>query len=144
MVCGYIKSEGMQGMSYYEPGEALDRCRAADKHWVAGDYGRFFEEYMNIAVETSYPLAECQVGFCYLEGHGVEKDVEKALYWTNRSALHGDMDAQYNLAWIYENGICGSVDLKKARHWYRQSALQGFDMAVEKCREYGISLEARD
>ena len=64
-------------MSYYEPGEALDRCRAADKHWVAGDYGRFFEEYMNIAVETSYPLAECQVGFCYLECHGVEKDVER-------------------------------------------------------------------
>ena len=45
-----------------------------------------------------YPLAECQIGYFYYEGLGVEKDLEKALYWTRRAAEHGDRDGQYNLA----------------------------------------------
>lgn len=38
------------------------------------------------------------MGFSYLEGIGTEKDLEKALYWTTRSAEHGDRDGECNLA----------------------------------------------
>ena len=35
-----------------------------------------FSGYLPIA-EQGYPLAECQIGYFYLEGRGVEKNVEK-------------------------------------------------------------------
>lgn len=51
---------------------------------------KWFEWYLVIAEETSYALAECQVGYAYFEGIGTEKNLEKALYWTTRSAKYGD------------------------------------------------------
>ena len=132
---GRSNAEGVDDMNRYEPGQALDRCRAADRYWLAGELDRFFEEYLRIATETSYPLAECQVGFCYLEGHGVAPDPEKALYWSERAARCGDRDAQFNLAWIYESGICGAPDHERAKYWYAQSARQGLAMAQDRYRK---------
>ena len=82
-------------------------------------------------------MAECQVGFFYLEGIGTEKNTEKALCWTERAATHGDRDGQCNLAWIYEEGLGVVRDLDKAEYWYLRAARQGHDLALEKCREYG-------
>jgi len=76
------------------------------------------------------------VGYFYLEGLGVEKDVEKAFAWTEKAARDGDWDAQFNLAWFYEEGIGTARDLAKARYWCEQAALQGHDEAVEKCKEW--------
>lgn len=63
--------------------------------------------------EKGYPLAECQVGYFYLEGLGVEKDLPKAFYWTERAATHGDWDGQYNLGSFYEDGVGVAQDLEK-------------------------------
>ena len=68
----------------------------------------------------------------------MEKDLEKAVYWTRRSARHGDHDAQYNLGEFYENGTGIKKDLLKALYWYTQSALQQDEDAIEKCRQYRI------
>lgn len=99
---------------------------------------KWFEGYLIIAEETSYALAECQVGYAYLEGIGTEKNLEKALYWTTLSAEHGDRDGQCNLAWIYEEGLCGKKDLEQAKYWYKKSALQDHDLLIEKCKEYNV------
>lgn len=88
-----------------------------------------------------YPLAECQVGYFYSEGLGVEKNLEQALYWTRRAAAHGDWDAQYNLGEYYEAGTGVPQDMAQARHWYRQAALQNHDLALQKCGQLGIPLE---
>ena len=90
--------------------------------------------------EQEYPLAECQIGYFYYEGFGVEKDLAKALYWTRRAAEHGDRDGQYNLAWFYENAIGVERDIEQAKHWYRLAALQNDDLAIEKCKELGVVL----
>ena len=125
--------------SYYKPCIELDRCLILDQYWEK-DMKKWFEGYLIIAEETSYALAECQVGYAYLEGIGTEKNLEKALYWTTRSAEHGDRDGQCNLAWIYEEGLCGEKDLEKAKYWYKKSALQNHDLSIEKCKEYNIEL----
>ena len=122
--------------SYYKPCKELGRCLENDRYWEK-DMKKWFESYLLIAEETSYPLAECQVGFAYLEGIGTEKDLEKALYWTTRSAEHGDRDGQCTLSWIYEEGLCGTKDLEKAKYWYKKSALQQHDLSIEKCKELG-------
>lgn len=126
--------------NYYKPCKELDECLATDKYQNSQEYVKWFQGYYKIATETSYPLAECQVGFSYLEGIGVEKDYEKAFYWTERSAKHGDRDGQCNLAWIYEEGFGIEIDLENAKYWYKQAALQGHDLAIEKCKEYNIEI----
>ena len=90
--------------------------------------------------EQGYPLAECQIGYFYYEGLGVEKDLEKALYWTRRAAEHGYRDGQYNLAEFYEEAIGVERDIEQAKHWYRLAALQNNDLAIEKCKELGVAL----
>lgn len=80
------------------------------------------------------------MGYFYFEGIGVEKDIDKAVYWTRRSAEHGDRDAQFNLAQFYEEGIGTDTDIEEAKHWYRLSALQGHTEALEKCVEYEITI----
>ena len=45
--------------------------------------------YMEIARETGYPLAYCQVGYAYLEGIGVGKDLLRAKEWYQKAAHQG-------------------------------------------------------
>lgn len=119
--------------SYYKPCPELDECeRLIREHFETKQYEKCFEGHLPLA-EKGYPLAECQIGYFYFDGLGVEKDMTKAFYWTERAARHGDRDGQYNLAWFYEEGIGVAPDPDKARHWYRQAAWQYHDLAIRKC-----------
>ena len=125
---------------YYKPCKELDICNELmEKYWDKKEYKKCFEGHLVLA-EQGYPLAECQVGFFYLEGIGVEKDFEKALFWTERAAVHGDRDGQCNLAWIYEEGFGVEKNIEKVKYWYKQAALQGHDLAIEKCEELNIEI----
>jgi hypothetical protein len=125
---------------YYKPCKEFDMCNALiEQYWASKQYDQCFAGHLVLA-EQGYPLAECQVGYFYLEGLGVKKDLAKALFWTERAAAHGDWDAQHNLAWFYEEGIGVEKDMQKARHWYTQAALQHHDLAIGKCKEFGVEL----
>ena len=101
--------------SYYTPCKEFDACNELiERYWKTGQYEQCFRGHLQLA-EKGYPLAECQVGYFYLEGIGVQKNLEKAFYWTERAAQHGDRDAQFNLGWFYENGIVVAKDLEQFR-----------------------------
>lgn len=125
---------------YYKPCPELDRCNELiEQYWNSRQYDKCFAGHLELA-EQGYPLAECQVGYFYYEGIGVAKDIEKALFWTERAAGHGDRDAQYNLGCFYEEGTGVEANPEKARHWYRLAAAQNQEAAVEKWKEIcGIS-----
>lgn len=126
--------------SYYTPCKELALCEELiEKYWNTQRYDKCFEGHLALA-EQGYPLAECQVGYFYLKGLGVEQNAEQAFYWTQRAAVHGDWDGQYNLASFYEEGVGVARDPALARHWYRQAALQKHALALEKCRELGITV----
>ena len=93
--------------------------------------------------EKGYPLAECQVGYFFYDGIGVEKDADKAFYWTQRAAEHGDRDGQFNLAYFYEEGIGTPVNMEKAKHWYKKAAEQNHDLAIQKCQDLNLGDEYR-
>ena len=132
----------MMSENYYKPCRELDICNGLiEKYFNTQQYEKCFEGHLALA-EQGYPLAECQVGYFYYDGLGVEKDLEKAVWWTRRAADHGDRDGQCNLAWFYEDGIGVEQDLEQAAFWYRQAALQDHDLAIKKCSELGISLGA--
>ena len=127
--------------SYYKPCVELDICNELiEKYFKTEQFDKCFEGHLALA-NKGYALAECQVGYFYLDGLGVEKDVSKALYWTERAASHGDRDGQYNLAWFYEEGIGIDTDIEKAQYWYKKAALQDHDLAIAKCRALGIDID---
>ena len=127
--------------SYYKPCRELDICNELiEKYFNTQQYEKCFEGHLVLA-EQGYPLAECQIGYFYYDGLGVEKDLAKAVWWTRRAADHGDRDGQCNLAWFYEDGIGVERDMEQAAFWYRQAALQDHDLAIDKCKELGISLD---
>ncbi len=127
---------------YYKPCPELDRCNELiEKHFHSQQYEECFQGHLALA-QQGYPLAECQVGYFYYDGLGVEKDLDKAVYWTRRAADHGDRDGQCNLAWFHEDGIGVARDMEQAIFWYRKAALQEHDLAMEKCKELGVDIHA--
>ena len=76
--------------SYFKPCRELEICdELIEKYFNTQQYEKCFEGHLALA-EQGYPLAECQVGYFYYEGLGVEKDLEKEVWWTRRAADHGD------------------------------------------------------
>ena len=127
---------------YYKPCPELDTCNnLIERYFHTRQYEKCFEGHLRLA-EKGYPLAECQVGYFYYDGLGAEKDLEKAVYWTRRSADHGDRDGQFNLAWFHEEGIGVEKDLEQAAFWYRKAAEQEHDLAIQKCGALGIDMNA--
>lgn len=125
---------------YYKPCKELEICEElTEKYWESKQYDKCFAGHLVLA-EQGYPLAECQIGYFYFDGLGVEKDLSKAVYWTRRAAEHGDRDGQYNLAWFYEEALGVEQDMDMAKHWYKMAALQEHDLALGKCKELGIEL----
>lgn len=128
----------------YKPCREFDACNELiQTYFLTGRYQECFEGHLKLA-EAGYPLAECQVGYFYYEGLGVERDPERAFYWTKRAAEHGDWDAQNNLAELfYEPGLVVERDLEKAGEWYAKAAAAGHPGAAEKCRAMGVRYGSR-
>ena len=106
-----------------------------ERFFYAKEYKKCFSGFLNLT-KKGYPLAECLVGYFFLEGLGIEKDLLKALYWTMLSAEHGDKNGQYNLARYYEEGIAVKKDVDMAKCWYEKEAAQGNKLAIEKLTDY--------
>ena len=123
---------------YYAPCRELEICDSLfSQYWEAGEYGRIFSGLLPLA-EQGYPLAECQVGYFYAEGLGVERDLDRALLWTRRAAEHGDRDGQFNLGCFYEEGTVLARDMEQAALWYQRAAHQGHTEAAERLRALGV------
>ena len=123
---------------YYAPCRELEICDSLfSQYWEAGEYGRIFSGLLPLA-EQGYPLAECQVGYFYAQGLGVERDLDRALLWTRRAAEHGDRDGQFNLGCFYEEGTALARSMGQAALWYQGAARQGHAEAAERCRALGV------
>ena len=110
--------------NYYKPCRELDICNELiEKYFNTQQYEKCFEGHLVLA-EQGYPLAECQVGYFYYDGLGVEKDLAKAVWWTRRAADHGDRDG--HVTWL------GSM--KMASVWIVIWSRQLFGTGKPPCR----------
>jgi TPR repeat protein len=75
--------------------------RLIHTYYEKGDYETCFAGCLKLA-EEGYSLAQCQVGYFYYMGQGIEKNLQKAYEWTAKAAAQGDPDAPENLIEIAE------------------------------------------
>ncbi len=81
------------------------------------------------AAEQGNATAQCNLGYCYDNGQGVEQNLEEAVKWYRKAAEQGNATAQCNLGFCYENGDGIEQNLEEARMWFRKSAEQGNERA---------------
>ena len=96
------------------------------------------------AAERGEAWAQHNLGVCYDNGDGVEKDLREAVRWYRKSAEQGLAAAQYNLGVCYANGNGVEQDLREAVRWWRKAAEQGHATAqynLGVCYEKGIGVE---
>ncbi len=70
--------------------------------------------------------AMVRVGETYVQGNGVEPNMDMGLEWLNKAAAQGSGEAMYLLAELYSTGLGVTTDIKKAYEWYLKSAETGY------------------
>jgi TPR repeat protein len=77
-------------------------------------------------------IAQNNLGHMYADGRGVPRDVQKAIYWYNRSAEHGFGPAKVNLGVVYLYGLGKlAANKEKACHWFKEAANQSNNDATD-------------
>lgn len=71
-------------------------------------------KYLNIADEAGFARAQLQLGLCYINGLGVEKNEKTALEYFQKAALQCVPEAYMYLCIMYRDGIGTDVDIDKA------------------------------
>ena len=92
-----------------------------------------------IAAGREMPEAQYNLGCCYSNGKGVEKDIVEAVKWFRKAAEKGVPEAQYYLGYCYSNGKGVEKDIVEAVKWFRKAAKQGHPKAREALKVLGES-----
>ena len=89
------------------------------------------------AKEKLFPPAMRKLASCYLQGDGVEKDIDRGLRWLKYAATSGcDVDAAHEIALIHEYSLHGvETDVVRAADWFLKAAENGH---VEAMAEYAM------
>jgi TPR repeat protein len=92
-----------------------------------------------LRVDPLSTSAQCNLGYMYEQGQGVQQDFKQAVAWYRKAAEQGLADAQYNLGNMYHNGQGVQQDIKQAAAWYRKAAEQGIATA-----QYNLGITYRE
>lgn len=88
-----------------------------------------FEDWIKLAKQGD-ALAQNNVAIMYMQGIGVEKDVDMAYRWRMKALRKGNPQAQYGMGLAYENGYGGvRQSYRRAFFWYKKAAEQGYALA---------------
>jgi len=82
------------------------------------------EEMISLANE-GIPSYQCMLGYKYLDGDGVEKNIPEAVKWFKLAAGNGDVYAAYTLGKTFHEGDGIPQDYAEAMKWFRLAAEMG-------------------
>lgn len=80
------------------------------------------------SAEQGDAKAQYNLGVCYYNGNGVEKDYQEAVKWYRKAAEQGIAEAQCNLGLCYDEGRGVIQNKVKAYAWYALSSKNGDDV----------------
>ncbi len=107
--------------------------RRAYEAAARGDYSSALAVWGPLA-HAGVPRAQNNVGACFAEGLGVERDATLARRWLTLAADAGDPVGQRNLATLYFDGVGLERDYALAVALYRAAAEQGDGPAQDPLR----------
>lgn len=92
---------------------------------------KLYLEYLIKAANAGDPIAQDDLGGEYAFGEILEKNDEKFLYWTAKSASSGYLNAQINLGMAHYSGSNGlKKDNDEAKKWFTLAAAKGDEISI--------------
>jgi TPR repeat protein len=140
-----IQPHGQLQQSSSVAGDEKSLWAAAHTALAQKDYSGAFSIYTVLA-QHGNAIAQFNLGACYINGQGVQKDEKQAFDWFEKSAVQGNTQAlqviqsaaargnaiaQYSLGDFYLNGQGVQSDEKQAFDWLTKSAAQGSIPALQ-------------
>ena len=107
--------------------------------WGWGDQGSNYPEmlkWFRKAAEQGYAPSQYNLGYCYANGKGVDKDPVEAVKWFSKAAEQGNDEAQYWLGNLYSTCDAVGKNDAEAVKWYSKAAEQGNKGAQGKLAEF--------
>ena len=95
------------------------------QYYLEALYRKEHVEEFKYAAEQGDAAAQVNLGLCYENGEGVERDRDKAIYWFQKAAAKNNTDAMLELAAGYRIGIIADRNNTQAAYWYQKAAEQG-------------------
>ena len=138
-----VKKEAVKKEDTAKQMSAEDWFQLGKKADNEKNYSEAVKWYLK-AAEQGYADAQNNLGFCYDNGKGVEKDPKQAVYWYQKAAEQGYAGAQFNLALCYKDGTGVEQDPKQKVYWYQKAAEQGYATAQTNlgvCYDNGTGVE---
>lgn len=108
------------------------------------DYKKAFD-YATIAAEDDECGGYLVLGSLYLNGWGIEKDVNKALENYKMAAAYGDETAMNQIGFIYMGDEGIEEDPKQSFYWFNEASKKGSDVGMFNlgcCYKNGFGIEA--
>ncbi|MDO5295783.1 MAG: tetratricopeptide repeat protein [bacterium] len=115
---GSAEAQTALGLLYASDKEINPKRNSANK-W------NYAYKWFNRAAQQNNTAAQTQLGICYLEGRGVEQDLEKAVALLRGSAAEGDALAKHHLGQCYARGTGVAQNTQEAQKLLSQAAGKG-------------------
>lgn len=80
----------------------------------------FFQLYL-VNARKGEASSQSQVGDWYLRGVFTEKNLEEAIYWIQKAADQKNYYAEYQMGFLYENGLYYNQDFNLAQKWFERA-----------------------
>ena len=110
---------------------AIANCYYEGWNGLKQDFEKALDEFVKIEKDTNgYQNAQFMIGWCYKNGIGIEKDMNKAVEWYIKSVEQRNSVATLQLALCYIYGEGVGMDIPKGFELFEQSALLGHSMGM--------------
>lgn len=85
-------------------------------------------------------MAMNNIGVCFAQGIGVQKDDGWAAFWYEMAGQQGDAQAQFSTGWFHMTGTGVKQDKRMGLKWIHKATAQGFEYAKQWCKDNGYSI----
>jgi TPR repeat protein len=92
-------------------------------HYKRGNYQAALNSWRNLSQTDA--TVQNNIGIMYMDGKGVQRNLQLAAQWLARSAANGSSLGQNNLGGMYRDGKGVNRDFAKALTYFSASAAQG-------------------
>lgn len=116
-------AKGKSGAVHYKIGRLYETGDIFTK-----DINKAFEHYL-LSGKSGDPYGMTNLSVMYIEGRGVEKNIEEGVKWAEKAGKNGFVNAQINLALLYSSKDKSIHDKEKALYWFGEAALKGSVLA---------------
>lgn len=128
---GIAKAQCDLGIMYID-GKGLKKDYKQGIFWLTKSAGQGWRD-------ASYNLA-----MLHRYGIGFEKNIEKAIYWYKKANAQGLVIAAYDIGNLYYYGSEVTKDNHEAVKWLAVAANEGYPLALDKLKEYGLFAQYYD